>query len=66
MWRARLGRIPRRSALNNRGVDLDSVLFPRCGEGVEDNDHELIGCSGVRRLWNKIGCGGEKISKGLV
>ncbi|KAJ9568055.1 hypothetical protein OSB04_004021 [Centaurea solstitialis] len=55
MWRVRLGRIPVRLSLDSRGIDLDSVLCPRCeGEG-ESVDHALVDCVEAKRLWNLIG-----------
>ncbi|KAJ9559219.1 hypothetical protein OSB04_013833 [Centaurea solstitialis] len=55
MWRARLGRLPTRVALNDRGIDLDSVLCPRCEEEVESLDHALVNCKEVKNLWIRLG-----------
>ena len=42
IWRAKLGRIPTRMALNDNGIDLDSVLCPRCGHESKDVNHALV------------------------
>ena len=55
LWRAKLDRIPTRLALNNRAIDLDSVLCPRCEGAVEDINHALVGCPEVKRLWERFG-----------
>ncbi|KAJ9553129.1 hypothetical protein OSB04_017174 [Centaurea solstitialis] len=55
MWRLRLGRLPLRVSLDKMGVDLNSVLCPRCGDEAEDLDHALLKCKAVRTLWSKIG-----------
>ncbi|KAJ9560001.1 hypothetical protein OSB04_005161 [Centaurea solstitialis] len=55
LWRVRYGRIPTRVALDNLGVDLGSVLCPRCGDVTEDIDHALLNCVEVRRMWSRVG-----------
>ncbi|KAJ9539578.1 hypothetical protein OSB04_026084 [Centaurea solstitialis] len=54
MWRARLGRLPTRSRLDKMGVDIDSILCPRCGECVEDVDHALLKCEEIASLWSRV------------
>ncbi|KAJ9559670.1 hypothetical protein OSB04_004830 [Centaurea solstitialis] len=55
MWRARLGRLPSREALDEKGIDVDSLLCPRCGEVVESLDHALVNCREVKNFWTRIG-----------
>lgn len=55
MWRVRLGRLPCRMVLDKMGIDLDTVLCPRCGETAETLDHALIGCSKVKLMWLLVG-----------
>jgi len=55
VWRANLGRIPTRSALNDKGIDLGTILCPRCGDSIEDLDHALVTCNEVKRLWRRFG-----------
>ena len=54
IWRAKLGRIPTREALYNRGIDLDSVLCPRCRDSIEDVNHALLGCCEVKEVWERF------------
>ncbi|KAJ9553900.1 hypothetical protein OSB04_017945 [Centaurea solstitialis] len=51
----RYRRIPTRVVLDKMGIDLDSVLCPRCGEEVEELDHVLLNCGEVKSLWTRIG-----------
>ncbi|KAJ9549250.1 hypothetical protein OSB04_021793 [Centaurea solstitialis] len=55
IWRLNLGRIPTRETLDKMGIDLHTVLCPRCGESIEDLDHALFKCSEVNRLWMRVG-----------
>ncbi|KAJ9564768.1 hypothetical protein OSB04_000734 [Centaurea solstitialis] len=66
VWRVRLGRIPTRVLLDKRGIDLDSVLCPRCGEYSEDIDHALLNCEVVKNLWLKVGNWWNKPMNGVV
>ncbi|KAJ9559863.1 hypothetical protein OSB04_005023 [Centaurea solstitialis] len=54
MWRARLDRLPTRAFLDKLGVDLDSLLCPRCSEYVEDIDHALFKCAEIANLWSRV------------
>ncbi|KAJ9535843.1 hypothetical protein OSB04_un001002 [Centaurea solstitialis] len=65
MWRARIGRLPSREALNDKGIDLDSILCPRCGEEVENLDHALLNCNLVKDLWLRIGRWWNKNLEGI-
>ena len=40
--------------LHKMGIDLDSILCPRCSSEVESMDHALYGCVELRRLWNAV------------
>ena len=54
-WRAKLGKLPSRSVLDKIGVDLDSSLCLRCGEGVETVEHALVTCEEIKTLWRMVG-----------
>ena len=54
IWRVRLGRIACRDVLNNMGIDVDSLLCPRCNNEVETIEHALFRCEEVRRLWSLL------------
>ena len=53
--REKLGRLPSRLVLDKIGIDLDSILCPRCDREVESIDHALFFCEKVKLLWNRIG-----------
>ncbi|KAJ9535648.1 hypothetical protein OSB04_un001197 [Centaurea solstitialis] len=55
LWKLRLGRIPTRVVLDRLGIDLHSVLCPRCGEAVEDIDHVFLKCREINRFWIRVG-----------
>ncbi|KAJ9541159.1 hypothetical protein OSB04_027665 [Centaurea solstitialis] len=46
-----LDRIPCRFILDKRGIDLNSLLCPRCDEVVETVDHALVTCPEVKKFW---------------
>ncbi|XP_071717973.1 uncharacterized protein [Rutidosis leptorrhynchoides] len=59
VWRAKLKRLPVRSELDKRGIDLDTVLCPLCGDEIETVEHSLVKCKTVidfskkfLRWWN--------------
>ncbi|GJS75871.1 putative RNA-directed DNA polymerase [Tanacetum coccineum] len=56
VWRALKGRLPVREELDNRGIDLDSLLCPSCGDMVESRSHCLVMCNFARSVWKKIYC----------
>ena len=49
-----MDRLPTREALNNRGIELDLLLCPRCGDAVEDVNHALVRCRDVKEVWERI------------
>ncbi|GJS73367.1 reverse transcriptase domain, reverse transcriptase zinc-binding domain protein [Tanacetum coccineum] len=53
MWRALKGRLPVRKELDKRGIDLDSLLCPSCGDMMELCSHV---CNFARSVWEKIYC----------
>ena len=61
LWKIKIGRIPCRSLLNERGIDLNSILCPWCGEGVENIDHALVNCEEVKKLGFELVDGGVEI-----
>ncbi|KAJ9557691.1 hypothetical protein OSB04_012305 [Centaurea solstitialis] len=54
-WRASLGRLPCRAELDKRGVDMDSVLCPRCNREIETVTHALFSCDKVKAFWTLVG-----------
>ena len=55
VWRVRLGRIPSHEILDKRGIDLDSVLCPRCDDEIESINHALVTCPEVKIIWRQLG-----------
>ncbi|GKA59740.1 RNA-directed DNA polymerase, eukaryota, reverse transcriptase zinc-binding domain protein [Tanacetum coccineum] len=53
-WRLSLDRLPTRTELVDRGVDLDSVLCPMCAEVPEDIDHIFSSCRFIVPVWKKV------------
>ncbi|KAJ9544787.1 hypothetical protein OSB04_024494 [Centaurea solstitialis] len=51
----KLGRLLTHAMLNNKGIDLHTILCPRCGKVTEDADHALVGCAAVKSLWDRMG-----------
>lgn len=51
VWRLMLGRLPSRMMLEHfcLGIDLDSLLYPRCNMEVESIKHALISCMEVKK-----------------
>ncbi|XP_071727986.1 uncharacterized protein [Rutidosis leptorrhynchoides] len=44
IWRVKMRRIPTRSELDIRGIDLGTILCPLCNNDVESVDYVLIIC----------------------
>ncbi|GJZ83238.1 RNA-directed DNA polymerase, eukaryota, reverse transcriptase zinc-binding domain protein [Tanacetum coccineum] len=44
-WRMLLDRLPTRSNLYNRGIDIPCVLCPNCEAGIESRNHLFFSCS---------------------
>ncbi|XP_071714730.1 uncharacterized protein [Rutidosis leptorrhynchoides] len=54
VWRALLRRLPVRSELDKRGIDLHSLLCPICDDVVESVDHSLIFCRQSLEIWGRV------------
>ncbi|GJT34378.1 RNA-directed DNA polymerase, eukaryota, reverse transcriptase zinc-binding domain protein [Tanacetum coccineum] len=55
LWRMFLDRLPTRSNLSNRGLDIPCTLCPNCGIGVESRNHLFFGCSMALVLFRMLG-----------
>ncbi|GKC98949.1 RNA-directed DNA polymerase, eukaryota, reverse transcriptase zinc-binding domain protein, partial [Tanacetum coccineum] len=55
LWRMFLDRLPTRSNLVNRGVDVPSVLCPNCEAEVETRNHLFYSCSMTVDLLRLLG-----------
>ncbi|GKC82779.1 RNA-directed DNA polymerase, eukaryota, reverse transcriptase zinc-binding domain protein, partial [Tanacetum coccineum] len=54
VWRATKGRLPVRVELEKCGIDLNTMLCPRCDDQIETVDHGLVLCKEAMKLWEKI------------
>ncbi|GKE48453.1 reverse transcriptase domain, reverse transcriptase zinc-binding domain protein, partial [Tanacetum coccineum] len=53
-WRALLGRLPVRTELDKKGIDLDSLLCPGYDNVVESVYHCLALCENAINAWDRI------------
>ena len=54
IWRALKRRLPVRSELDKRGIDLDTILCPCCNDTIETIDHCLVSCNMASDIWEKV------------
>ncbi|GJW13142.1 RNA-directed DNA polymerase, eukaryota, reverse transcriptase zinc-binding domain protein [Tanacetum coccineum] len=55
MWRMLLDKLPTRSNLSIRGLDIPCSLCPNCGTGVETRDHFFFVCPMALDLFRLLG-----------
>ncbi|GJX29229.1 reverse transcriptase domain, reverse transcriptase zinc-binding domain protein [Tanacetum coccineum] len=53
-WRLINDRLPTRSKLYSRGIDLHSLLCPVCDENIESAQHLLVHCNLACDLWSLV------------
>ncbi|GJW01986.1 reverse transcriptase domain, reverse transcriptase zinc-binding domain protein [Tanacetum coccineum] len=53
-WRLRKDRLPTRSNLDARGIDLDSLRCPVCNDGIESTPHLFVWCTVAAKIWCMI------------
>ncbi|GJZ63258.1 RNA-directed DNA polymerase, eukaryota, reverse transcriptase zinc-binding domain protein [Tanacetum coccineum] len=53
-WKVKLDALPTRLNISRRGMDIESILCPICGCGVESSSHLFFKCSLVRQINRKI------------
>ncbi|XP_071698924.1 uncharacterized protein [Rutidosis leptorrhynchoides] len=54
IWRAKQNRLPVRSELDIRGIDLHSTRCPVCDDSIETLEHLLLHCKFAKDIWNRI------------
>ncbi|XP_071736496.1 uncharacterized protein [Rutidosis leptorrhynchoides] len=54
IWRAKQNKLPVRSELDKKGIDLHSVRCPVCDDDIETLLHSLLKCSNSMDIWNRI------------
>ncbi|GJZ04783.1 RNA-directed DNA polymerase, eukaryota, reverse transcriptase zinc-binding domain protein [Tanacetum coccineum] len=53
-WKVRLDCLPTRLNISRRGIDIDSILCPICGNAVESSRHLFFECQDVKEIFCKI------------
>ncbi|PWA78416.1 RNA-directed DNA polymerase, eukaryota, Reverse transcriptase zinc-binding domain protein [Artemisia annua] len=53
-WRAIQNRLPARSQLAAKGIDIPSVLCPSCLLAIEDVQHVIFKCDVAVEVWKKV------------
>ncbi|MFS7968866.1 putative reverse transcriptase zinc-binding domain-containing protein [Helianthus anomalus] len=53
-WRAHNERLPTRVALSRRGVAVQSLECPICGEYNETSEHLLVSCGFAQTVWSVV------------
>ena len=54
IWRVKLGRIPTREVLDKMGINMNSVICPRCSRETESINHALFRCEEVIKMWQRV------------
>ncbi|GKB57523.1 RNA-directed DNA polymerase, eukaryota, reverse transcriptase zinc-binding domain protein [Tanacetum coccineum] len=54
-WRMFFDKIPTRTNLSKRGIDIPCILYPNCGNGVESRNHLFFKCSMAVDLFQLLG-----------
>ncbi|XP_071726863.1 uncharacterized protein [Rutidosis leptorrhynchoides] len=49
-----LKRLPVRTELDKRGIDLDSVRCPNCNNEVDTVEHMILKCQKIKDLWCRV------------
>ena len=53
-WRIMFDRLPTRNNLSRRGMEIESILCPTCGVGMETLSHALFACCFAKEVWRNI------------
>lgn len=54
IWRVLHDRIPTRVTLDDKGVELPSILCPLCSMGVENSNNVFVLCEVANQGWLKV------------
>lgn len=54
IWRLIRDRVPVRKIIDDKGIDIHSVLCPRCNNDVESMDHCFVNCVNIKEIWMKV------------
>ncbi|GJZ98157.1 RNA-directed DNA polymerase, eukaryota [Tanacetum coccineum] len=53
-WRVKLGCLPARINISHRGMEIESIICPMCGEAAESSRHIFFSCRIAREILSKI------------
>ncbi|PWA85898.1 reverse transcriptase domain, Reverse transcriptase zinc-binding domain protein [Artemisia annua] len=53
-WRLSKDRLPTRSNLDARGIDIDSLRCPVCNDAIESTPHLFVECTIASDIWSRI------------
>ena len=53
-WRIQHKRLPTRSNLDRRGIDLHSTRCPVCDNDIETEEHLFVSCNIAKETWSKV------------
>ena len=53
-WKVKIIALPTRFNISRRGMDIESILCPICGKGVESSNHLFFCCYMARNVARKI------------
>lgn len=54
IWRIRLHNIPNRERLSDRGIKVESIIYPVFRNAVETIDHIFTGCTDLLDIWKRV------------
>ncbi|XP_071699889.1 uncharacterized protein [Rutidosis leptorrhynchoides] len=54
IWRISLNKLPVRTELDKRGIDLHSTRCPVCDDDIETLQHTFLYCKSSLDIWNRI------------
>ncbi|XP_071729324.1 uncharacterized protein [Rutidosis leptorrhynchoides] len=53
-WRVIQQKIPVRSELDKKGIDLHTILCPLCEHHIETIEHALVNCQKITSIWTQL------------
>ncbi|GJY65385.1 RNA-directed DNA polymerase, eukaryota, partial [Tanacetum coccineum] len=65
-WKVFLDKLPTRSNLSLRGVDIPSINCPICNLAVESSSHIFFSCPVARKVWNFFCFGGSLMMQSVI
>nr|GEW57384.1 RNA-directed DNA polymerase, eukaryota [Tanacetum cinerariifolium] len=60
-WKVKMDFLLTRFNIYRRGMDIESIICPSCGMGVESTSHVFFTCNLARQVWVRLLVGGTSI-----